>query len=202
MLNDEKLREICDTACYKLLTELFCDCGVYLWVRGLYSDADRLSHASIEIAERVLAPHDCLRAQAYTLLGCVYLRSENRVELAHKALQTALGIRQENLTAVYSDIDPPMDVSIQLPNTYSNLGIAAKQMQLYERAAELHFSSVEIKERYPSYCAGFLLALSYHNLGKVRRLQAQAGSEGNGRPFLSLRSLYPAIPDPNPNACN
>lgn len=171
IFDEADLRKTCGNECKRLLTELFCDCGVYLWARGLYADAERLAKVSIEIAEAILSPNDCLRAQPYTLLGCVYLRSENRLEQAHKALRRALKIRQTNLEEEYRGKDAPMDVQIQLSNAYSNLGIAAKQMRQYDKAAELHYSSIDIKRRYPEFSAGFLLALSFHNLGKVRRLQ-------------------------------
>ncbi|KAM6511331.1 hypothetical protein FALCPG4_016335 [Fusarium falciforme] len=154
-----------------LLTELFCDCGVYLWARGLFGDAERLARASIEIAERVLEPHECLRAQPYTLLGCICLRSENRREEAVESLELALKIRQENLRIDYKLTEPPLHIDIQLANAFSNLGIAAKQVGHFEKAAQLHQKAIEIKERRRGPCAGFLLAISLFNMGKLRRLQ-------------------------------
>lgn len=157
----------------RLLTELFCDCGVYLWARGLYVGAESLAKASIRIADRVLEAHDCLRAQPYTLLGCVYLRTENKLAEAQDCLMTALRIREENLRIEYPNNDAPLEVDIQLANAYSNLGIANKQALEFEKAADLHYKSLQIKRKYPETEMPFLFALSYHNLGKVRRLQGR-----------------------------
>ncbi|KAL2672316.1 hypothetical protein Neosp_013020 [[Neocosmospora] mangrovei] len=107
----------------------------------------------------------------YTLLGCICLRSEERTEEAVKYLELALQIRQENLRRDDKHTDAPLHIDIQLANAYSNLGIAAKQMGEFEKAAQLHEKTIEIKERRRDHCAGFLLALSFHNKGKLRRLQ-------------------------------
>ncbi|KAM0431327.1 hypothetical protein ACHAPT_005301 [Fusarium lateritium] len=168
---EARVREEAEPGTLTLLTELFCDCGVYLWARGLFRDSERLARTSIEIAERVLQPHDCLRAQPYTLLGCIFLRSEDRREEAIKSLELALHIREENLRLDYKLAEPPLYIDIQLANAYSNLGIAAKQMGDFDRAAQLHERTIAIKERRRDHCAGFLLALSLHNMGKLRRLQ-------------------------------
>ncbi|KAI9846968.1 MAG: hypothetical protein M1837_003324 [Sclerophora amabilis] len=156
-----------------LLTELFCDCGVYLWARGLYTNAECLAKKSIEIGDSVLQADDCLRAQPYTLLGCIYLRTENKLQNAIECLNTALQIREESVRARYANQDPPREVDIQLSNAYSNLGIAFKQSGQYDRAAELHMRSLSIKQKYPKDSIAFLYALSYHNLGKLRRLQGR-----------------------------
>ncbi|KAJ4321445.1 hypothetical protein N0V84_005367 [Fusarium piperis] len=170
---ETKVREKADTNTLKLLTELLCDCGVYLWARCLFGDAERLARASIEVADRVLEHHDCLRAQPYTLLGCICIRSGNRREEAVKSLETALRIRQENVQVEYKRTDPPLHIDIQLANAYSNLGIAAKQMGDFGKAAKLHEQAIGIKERQRDHCKGFLLALSMHNVGKLRRLQGR-----------------------------
>ncbi|KAL6355488.1 hypothetical protein LRP88_11081 [Fusarium phalaenopsidis] len=170
---EKKVREIPDTNTLTLLTELLCDCGVYLWARCLFGDAERLARASIEVAERVLKPHDCLRAQPYTLLGCICIRSGNRTGEAVKSLETALYIRKENMQVDYKHTDPPLHIDIQLANAYSNLGIAAKQLGDFGKAAQLHEQAIEIKERQRDHCAGFLLALSLHNVGKLHRLQGR-----------------------------
>lgn len=116
-------------------------------------------------------PHECLRAQPYTLLGCICLRSENRREEAVESLELALQIRQQNLQTDYKLTEPPLHIDIQLANAYSNLGIAAKQVGDFVKAAQLHQKAIEVKERRRDHCAGFLLALSLHNMGKLRRLQ-------------------------------
>ncbi|KAI5457334.1 hypothetical protein BGZ63DRAFT_76477 [Mariannaea sp. PMI_226] len=172
---EEQVQGEADNRSLVLLTELFCDCGVYLWARGRFPDSERLAHASIKIAEKALEPHDCLRAQPYTLLGCIYLRSEDKKENAVQALETALSIRDENLRIDYLDLGlkPPLHIDIQLANAYSNLGIAAKQMGQFERAAQFHKKALAIKKNRREDCAGFLLALSFHNLGKLCRLQGQ-----------------------------
>jgi tetratricopeptide (TPR) repeat protein len=168
---ENKVREKADTNTLTLLTELLCDCGVYLWARCLFGDAERLARASIEIAERVLEPHDCLRAQPYTLLGCICLRSDSRKDEAVKSLELALHIRDENMQTEYKHVEPPLHVDIQLANAYSNLGIAAKQTGEFEKASKLHKKAISIKERQRDHCAGFLLGLSLHNVGKLRHLQ-------------------------------
>ncbi|RSL89554.1 hypothetical protein CEP51_001172 [Fusarium floridanum] len=170
---EKKVREIADINTLTLFTELLCDCGVYLWARCLFGDAERLARASIEVAERVLEPHDCLRAQPYTLLGCICIRAGNRREEAVKSLETALHIRKENMQIDYKDADPPLHIDIQLANAYSNLGIVAKQMGEFARAAKLYEQAIEIKERQRDHCAGFLLALSLHNVGKLHCLQGR-----------------------------
>ncbi|KAF9773377.1 hypothetical protein IL306_008832 [Fusarium sp. DS 682] len=73
----------------------------------------------------------------------------------------------------YTLKERPLHIDIQLANAYSNLGIQRKQVGKYEEAAELHYKSLAIKERYPEDQMEFLLALSYSNLGKVRKLQGR-----------------------------
>ncbi|EEU36089.1 uncharacterized protein NECHADRAFT_87268 [Fusarium vanettenii 77-13-4] len=176
---ETRIREATDPQTLALMTELLCDCGVYLWARGLFRDSERMARTSIEIAERVFEPHNCLRAQPYTLLGCICLRSEERTEEAVKYLELALQIRKENLRRDYKHTDAPLHIDIQLANAYSNLGIAAKQMGEFEKAAQLHEKTIEIKERRRDHCAGFLLALSFHNKGKLRRLQGHVEEAAN-----------------------
>ncbi|KAI8711523.1 hypothetical protein NCS52_01416100 [Fusarium sp. LHS14.1] len=170
---EKKVGEIANTNALTLLTELLCDCGVYLWARCLFGDAERLARASIEVAERALEPHDCLRAQPYTLLGCICIRSGNRSEEAVKSLETALHIRKENMQVDFKHTDPPLHIGIQLANAYSNLGIAAKKMGDFDKAAQLHEKTIEMNGRQRDHCAGFLLALSLHNVGKLHRLQGR-----------------------------
>lgn len=105
------------------------------------------------------------------MLGCICLRSESRREEAVESLELALKIRQENLRIDYNFKEPPVHIDIQLANAFSNLGIAAKQVGDFEKAAQLHQKAIEIKERRRDACAGFLLAISLYNMGKLNRLQ-------------------------------
>ena len=159
--------------CATLLTELFCDCGVYLWAHGQYNQAEALAKTSIQLADFALQEHDNLRAQPYTLLGCVYIRIENSLDAAIRCLDTALQIRKENSRIIYDDKNLPLADDIQLANAYSNLGIVKKQAGEYEAAASLHQKSMDIKQKYPIDQMAFLLALSYDNLGRVREAQGE-----------------------------
>ena len=161
------------TVCATLLTELFCDCGVYLWALGQYVQSEALAKTSIELADFALKDHDNLRAQPYTLLGCVYIRIEGRLDAAISYLDKALQIRKKNSRIVYNDTALPLADDIQLANAYSNLGIVKKQAGDYEAAALLHLKSMSIKQNYPIDQMAFLLALSYDNLGRVREAQGQ-----------------------------
>ena len=154
-----------------LLTELFCDCGVYLWSQGQYAQSEALAKSSIRLAKFALTDYDTLRAQPYTLLGCVYIRIEGKLPSALDCLQTALEIRSKHKSVVYSDSSLPLVDDIQLANALSNVAVVQKQAGDYEKAASLHQRALEIKMKYPVDQMAFLLALSYDNLGRVRELQ-------------------------------
>ncbi|UPK99706.1 hypothetical protein LCI18_010641 [Fusarium solani-melongenae] len=168
---ETKIREVADTTSLTLLTELLCDCGAYLFAKCLFEDSERLTRASIEIAEKVLEAHDCLRAQPYALTGTISLRSENRRDEAVKSLELALHIYEENIRVDCKDTEPPLHINTQLANAYNNLGSAAKLMGDLGEAARLYQKAIEIEERRRDHCAGFLPALSLHDVGKLHHLQ-------------------------------
>lgn len=156
-----------------LLTELFCDCGVYLWAQGQYKQSEALASTSIRLAEVSLADYDPLRAQPWTLMGCIYIRVEGRLSLAIECLETALRIRQKHSKVVHKDTNLPLEDDIQLANSLSNLAVVKKQSGDYAEAALLQEQCLSIKKKYPLDQMAFLLALSYDNLGRIKELQSE-----------------------------
>jgi tetratricopeptide (TPR) repeat protein len=157
----------------KLLTELYCDCGVYLWARGFLDESETLARASISIADDILEEHDYLRAQPRTLLGCILMCREHQLAEATTSLQEALTIREKHVYQCYPAGQLPMEVDIQLANAYNNLGIVKRQANLLDAAAILNEQSTAIKKKYPQDQMAFLLALSQHNQGQVRLAQGR-----------------------------
>jgi len=175
----------------KLLTELYCDCGVYLWARGFLNESEVLAKASIAIADDILEQHDCLRAQPRTLLGCILMCREGQLAEATRSLQEALTIREDNVKMCHPNGQLPIEIDIQLANSYNNLGILKRQALSLDEAAALNEQSMAIKRKYPKDQMAFLLALSHHNQGQTRLTQNRIGDAlTHFRDSVSLMSYY------------
>ncbi|KAF3903704.1 hypothetical protein AA313_de0208901 [Arthrobotrys entomopaga] len=133
-----------------------------------------------EVTEDIIFSKDLQAVLRHALLR---RNPERSILTIHRQVQKSIVrcLSQDELVAtfkksskvlfIYNDDDKKAEYAdqIQLANCFSNLGIAYKQDKRYPEAAELHFRSLKIKERWPHNA--FLLALSYDNLGKVRQLQ-------------------------------
>ena len=137
--------DLLTTVAAKLLTELFCDCGVYLWAQGQYALSESLAETSIHLAKISLTDYDPLRAQPYTLMGCIYIRVENKLGSAVECLEAALKIHLKHRDVTFKDLTLPLKDDIQLANAFSNLGVVKKQAGNYEEAALLHEKCIAIK---------------------------------------------------------
>ncbi|KAL9035061.1 MAG: hypothetical protein Q9214_006762, partial [Letrouitia sp. 1 TL-2023] len=155
----------------KRFSELLCDCGVFLWAQGQYTQSEELAKTSIQMAIHSMTEYDPLRAQPYTLLGCIYIRIEGRINEALDCLEVALQIRLRHREIAYRDSTLPMEDDIQLSNSFSNVAVVKKQMGDLTAAASLHEKALSIKLKYSVGKIPFLIALSYDNVGRVREQQ-------------------------------
>ncbi|RMJ15433.1 hypothetical protein CDV36_004891 [Fusarium kuroshium] len=172
-LDHEQHQQTLETVWRLSLEKLSADAKTLLWIT-VFLHPDEMPCSIFQI--RKVSPGRSL-LPALQVLDTSHntLQAGNRREEAVKSLETALDIRKVNMQIDYKCADPPLHIDIQLANAYSNLGIVAKQMGEFARAAQLYEQAIEIKERQRDHCAGFLLALSLYNVGKLHCLQGRVG---------------------------
>lgn len=150
----------------RLLEELFCDSGVYLWARGILTQAEDLARSSIDLGNSTSHRDEYLHAQALTLLGCVHIFQDERLGEAIPVLLDAVESRKRRANSTRTCQD-----DIQLANAYNNLCFVLAQAQRYEEGVEAHEQCMKIKDKWPDPSMNWLLALYHNNIGRLRQAQ-------------------------------